>query len=117
MNAAMEAAHAGEAGKGFAVVAGEVRKLAESSSEQAKAVPAAMLSGSKEVVGEAKNLEALTLDLANATSRLILLKGKIKEKPRRENIYHQAVWPAHRIHEGPDSLVSSLRPITGNHRL
>ncbi|MDR1955541.1 MAG: methyl-accepting chemotaxis protein [Treponema sp.] len=80
MNAAIEAAHAGEAGKGFAVVAGEIRKLAESSSNQSKTV-SAVLKKIKE------SIDKITTSTENVLNKFEAIDSGIKTvADQEENI-------------------------------
>lgn len=81
MNAAIEAAHAGEVGKGFAVVAGEIRKLAESSSEQAKTT-AVMLKNIKIAIDTISQSAQDVLDRFNVIDRCIQVVSNQEEHIR-----------------------------------
>lgn len=74
MNAAIEAAHAGEAGKGFAVVAGEIRKLAEDSAAQGKAITTTL----KTLSGEIEMLSNSSKTVEEKFTMIFNLSGQVK---------------------------------------
>jgi len=84
MNAAIEAAHAGEAGRGFAVVAGEIRKLAESSSQQSKTI--------SEVLLKIKNsINVITGSTGTALEEFIAVDERVRAVSEQETNIHNSM--------------------------
>jgi methyl-accepting chemotaxis protein len=84
MNAAIEAAHAGDSGKGFAVVAGEIRKLAESSSQQSKTI-GSVLQKIKE------SIEKITRATGNVLNRFEAIDSSVRTVAEQEENIRNAM--------------------------
>lgn len=79
MNAAIEAAHAGDAGKGFSVVADEIRALAETSSEQTKAIMTLISDIQNAVVGIVEASKGSSQSFSQLGEKITVLDHSLHE--------------------------------------
>ena len=79
MNAAIEAAHAGDAGKGFSVVADEIRALAETSSEQTKAIMTLISDIQNAVVGIVEASKGSSQSFSQLGEKITVLDKSLHE--------------------------------------
>ena len=87
LNAAVEAARAGEQGRGFAVVAGEVRALAQRSSEAAKKIKELIERTLEQVntgVNEVNQLGESLMEIQGSVDKLNMIVGEISSNSREQ---------------------------------
>lgn len=122
MNAAIEAAHAGTSGKGFAVVADEIRKLAELSSKQGKAIDSELkkLNGSIAQVSGAtdnvkKNFDSIYVLAETVKNQELVVKSAMDEQQSGST---QTLEAIHQINEitastrsGSSEMLSGVKEI------
>lgn len=117
LNAAIEAARSGEHGRGFTVVAGEVRKLAEQSSQAAKEIHALIteiqagiskaITSMEEGNQAVKEGNQIIHKAGDAFEHIRNSIGKVHE------ISLQAVHDAHQIDQETSQVVQDLNVISG----
>jgi methyl-accepting chemotaxis protein len=103
MNAAIESAHAGEAGKGFAVVAAEIRKLAETSSQNAKNISTRL----KEIL---KNIDEA--DTSSEQSLKVIEKVNIEVQETAKS-FEEILAHSQELSQGGDQIFIAMNALTG----
>ncbi len=100
MNAAIESAHAGTAGKGFAVVAEEIRKLAESTQENAQRIGAVLESITSKADAVLQSSESTVRSFESINADMIGFVGALGQiASQAENANREAVKVASAITE------------------
>lgn len=120
MNAAIEAAHAGEAGKGFSVVADEIRKLAESSSENAKGI-ATVLKGIVENIVTASDFgveadssfKEISIEIHNVSKALTEISSSTTELAAGSNEIMKAMMMLKNISTDVRDTTEEMKSGTG----
>jgi len=110
MNAAIESAHAGEAGKGFAVVAEEIRKLAEQSGAQSKAIDANLKTLSEaigKISADIKLVQAAFGNIYELSQKVREQESVISNAMEEQNSGNQQVLEAMRAISDSTSTVKS----------
>ncbi len=109
MNAAIEAAHAGAAGRGFAVVAGEMKKLSESTRQNAANISASvkgMAGRIKLAEGEKERGSAVQARVFEASQSMLAAFSLILDSVQAMSLANQAALAATSQLSGADAAVS-----------
>ncbi len=101
MNAAIEAAHAGEAGRGFSVVAEEIRRLSESTNENAKRIKTQLL--------EVEQLAKQTQE-ASGTTRESFAEVE-DEVAKTNNAFEEISATMRELAEGTNTVLASTTAV------
>ncbi len=122
MNAAIEAAHAGESGKGFSVVADEIRKLAEDSNKQGKAISVSLKTLQKSISAISGDIQAVQeqfssiFDLTSQVrSQELVIKSAMDEQSSGSEQVLKAMKQitdvTENVHDGSSQMLLSSREV------